>query len=118
MNIQRKQPVHVCGVSKTRPNMALSVRQINERFVQGKSIPQAKSPIHEPRLDNLRNPMRQPYCDLVDVAAYNEELSVRLNKSENLLTEKQKEFLKNKKEFEKQSYDSLVESLAQKFKTP
>lgn len=107
----RFQPVHVSGVSKTRPNMALTVREINQRFVQGKSVPQAKTPIHEPALDNLQNPMRRPYCDLIDVAEYSAELTERLNQSEGLLTEKKKEFLKNMQQFQQESRQALLNEL-------
>lgn len=100
--------VHIPGVSKTRPNMALSVRQINERYVQGKSIPAAKTPIHEPKLDCGKNPMRSPYCDLVDVAEFNNTLTEALNKSESLLTEKKKEFIKAGKEVQTAYHDSIV----------
>lgn len=99
---------HKPGESKTRPNRALSVRQINERFVQGKSIPQAKTPIHEPKLELGRNPMRSPYCDLVDVAEFNNNITEALNKSESLLTEKKQEFLRNGQQAQKEYHESII----------
>lgn len=85
------------GKSKTVPNMALSVREINERFTQGKSIPSAKAPVHEPKLENMRNPLRCPYCDFVDIAEYNDSLVTRLNETTSLMTAKQQEFIRNMK---------------------
>lgn len=110
----RKQPIHTSGKNITRPNMALTVRQINQRFVQGKSIPQAKQPIHEPKLDIGKNPMRRPYCDIVDVAEFNSTLETKLNESTKLYTEKQKEFIQKSQEHRKKQYDSLVEGLTKK----
>lgn len=114
----RRQPVHISGISKTRPNQALTVREINERFTTGKPVPVAKTPIHEPQLDIGNNPMRRPYCDLVDIAEYKEILDVKLNESTSLLTEKQKEFLSVQEKIKKDSYDNLVSQLSEKFKSP
>lgn len=111
------QPIFTPGVSRTRPGLAMSVRKIQEHFVKGKPVPQAKAPIHEPKLDNLQNPMRRPYCDLVDVAAYNEILTERLNESESLLTDKKKEFLREMKEYNNQSKSSLIEDLKKSIST-
>ncbi len=111
----RHQPIHQPGVSCTKPNRALTVRQINQRFVQGKSIPQAKQPIHEPRLEVGRNPLRSPYCDLVDVQEFNDNIKIRLNECTQLYTEKQKEFIIKSRENRKKQYDTLVEGLSKKF---
>lgn len=105
---------HVPGVSKTRPNMALTVRQINERFVQGKSIPQAKAPIHEPKFETLKNPMRSPYCDLIDVHEFNNELTVQLNKQKLLLDEKTKDFIRASDDIKRAHHDSIVEEAKRK----
>lgn len=79
-------------VSRTRPNMALTVRQINERFALGKPVPPTKTPIIEPEIINGVNPLRMKYVDYTDLFEYGELLSTKLNEQTALLTEKQKEF--------------------------
>lgn len=77
---------------RTKPNKALTVREINQRFVEGKPVPPAKQPIHEPKLESGINPMRIPYCDYTDVQEYNNFLEAQLNKSTELYDEKRKAF--------------------------
>lgn len=97
------------SISKTKPGLALSVRQINERYVQGKPIPPAKTPIHEPKMESGINPLRRPYCDYIDVQEYNNYLEAQLNKSTALYDEKRKAFDKAMSESEKMKHEMLVE---------
>lgn len=92
-----------------RPNQAYTIRQINERFVQGKSIPSSKQAIKEPKLESGINPMRRPYCDYIDVFQYNQDLTDRLNKSEALLTEKRAQLNAAISEADAQHRESIIE---------
>lgn len=107
VKIFRTSQVDLC-----KPNRALTVRQINERFVQGKPIPQAKQPIHEPKLESGINPMRVPYCDFTDVQQYNDYLAESLNKAESLYTEKRKQFDKEVASSQKAYEDSLLSRIS------
>lgn len=81
------------GRSLTRPNMALSVKEIQERFATGKTVPQSKTPIHEPDTSLGMNPLRKPYCDIVDVTHYAKSLDEALNKTQAVITHKQQSFM-------------------------
>lgn len=101
------------GVRITKPNQALTVRQINERFTQGKPVPVAKTPIVEPKILDGISPLRQPYVDYVDLFNYGELLSTKLNESTSLLTEKQKEFLRVQSKAKQDAYEELKKSFQQ-----
>ena len=90
-----------------KPNMALTVRQINERFVQGKPVPPSKTPIIEPAIINGVNPLRHKYVDYTDLFAYGEMLSTKLNEQTALLTEKQKELMKLQDEYNRELYNQF-----------
>ena len=109
MKIQNKPKIFTTSqVNLCKPNRALTVRQINERFVQGKPIPVAKQPIHEPKLESGINPMRLPYCDFTDVQQYNYYLAEKLNEAESLYTEKRKRFDKELAASQKSYEDHLI----------
>lgn len=96
--------------SRTRPNMALTVRQINERFALGKPVPPTKTPIIEPDIINGVNPLRMKYVDYTDLFDYGELLSTKLNEQTALLTEKQKEFAMVQAQYKKDLFSKLNKS--------
>ena len=100
--------------SLAKPNQALTVRQINERFVSGKPIPVAKQPIHEPKLENGINPTRIPYCDFTDIAIYNDGLVESLNEAQSLYTEKRKKFDEQIAKAQKEYEDHLSQRIQKK----
>lgn len=108
----RFQSRHTVGMaSRTKPNQALTVRQINERFVQGKPVPASKTPIVEPKVDGVMSPMREKYVDFVDLFEYGEYLDVRLNEQTAVLDKKKEAFLKAQAEHSQKAYKQLQDSL-------
>lgn len=108
---------HTTEVSKTKPNQALTVRQIHERFVKGKPLPASKTPIVEPKVDNMMSPMREKYVDYTDLFAYGEYLDVKLNEQTELLNTKQEAFLKAQAEHNQKTYKQLHDSLKDSLKS-
>lgn len=61
--------------SITKPNLAMSMRNVVEKYVKGTLMINEKKPIYEPfYTDDNPNPLRRPDVDLTDIARHTDYL--------------------------------------------